>query len=434
MPTAQYRPVLPAPEDARPAPMMFVRLRVQLPPGTEIGVLSDNCMWFAPAGRNLLSEAIVPPDIIEQFEETMEGIGYDVTGSLNIDFEDELIDELQRSEYGISAKIVKAQVDACYQNNGFLWGHYGAREGYIGELYLDIEWSIRDNLRRKTVYKTTTPGYAKQSIANAEGLNLMMNEAFAMAAHNLGADPAMHALIYNGARPDYKPPANKGDERPRLFDPLEKVELEYRSLSTTPVSEHIDEITDIAVMIEGSVAHGSGFFISKQGHILTNNHVVGDARNVRVLTKGRKEKLVAEVLRVLPGRDVALLKLTEIPENLDIKPLPIRTHWPKVSEEIYAIGAPLATRHQDTVTKGIVSAHRKNLRAFGSTQDYIQGDVAIHGGNSGGPLIDAHGNIVGMSVAGYLDNQYQTNASLNLFIPIEDALKAMDIEVAVNEN
>ena len=105
--------------------------------------------------------------------------------------------------------------------------------------------------------------------------------------------------------------------------------------------------------------------------------------------------------------------------------MPIRLDWPEVSEEIYALGAPLRTRLQDTIRKGIVSAHRKDYKVLGSKQNFIQGDVATHGGNSGGPLLDAQGNITGLSVAGIAINRNDTG--INFFIPIKEALDQLNI-------
>ena len=85
----------------------------------------------------------------------------------------------------------------------------------------------------------------------------------------------------------------------------------------------------------------------------------------------------------------------------DFKPviLPLRREIPHIGEDVYAIGAPLSEKDlQDTVTKGIVSAWRPSDRI--TRQSYIQADVDVQPGNSGGPLLDAHGNILGLTVAG----------------------------------
>jgi S1-C subfamily serine protease len=180
-----------------------------------------------------------------------------------------------------------------------------------------------------------------------------------------------------------------------------------------------------AVLVSSGSGHGSGFFVSDNGHILTNAHVTGDADLVRVVTAGREYKLVGEVLRRDKERDVALIRLQDVPENFKPLILPVRTDIPVVGEDVYAIGAPLYEKDlQDTVTKGIVSAWRPTDRM--TRQSYIQADVAVQQGNSGGPLLDGNGNIIGIAVAGYND-PVGSAAGLNLFIPIGEALKKLDI-------
>ena len=192
---------------------------------------------------------------------------------------------------------------------------------------------------------------------------------------------------------------------------------------------HVRQAAKNAVVIQAGKGHGSGFFITKEGHILTNAHVVGDALRVRIVTANKGEKLVAEVLRSDKARDVALLRLENAPDSLKITPVPIQVVWPAVSEDIYSVGAPSHTRMQDTVTKGIVSAHRR-IRIDGITMNFIQGDVQTIGGNSGGPLLDVYGNVVGMSVMGLHQFATESDSGLNIFIPISEALHYLDIDLA----
>jgi S1-C subfamily serine protease len=89
---------------------------------------------------------------------------------------------------------------------------------------------------------------------------------------------------------------------------------------------------------------------------------------------------------------------------------------------VFALGTPLTRALQSTLTRGIVSARRS---LGGKT--YLQADVAISTGNSGGPLLDKMGNVVGISVAGF-----NVGENLNLFIPINEALSALNIHVDAN--
>ena len=96
-------------------------------------------------------------------------------------------------------------------------------------------------------------------------------------------------------------------------------------------------------------------------------------------------------------------------------------------DEVYAIGAPLDKSNEGTVTKGIIS---KFLPCGGVR--IIQSDVSVHGGESGGPLVDTSGNVVAITFAGLHMQSRKRSSGLNLFIPIEDALGAVGVKVTTN--
>ncbi len=291
---------------------------------------------------------------------------------------------------------------------------------------MKVKWSLYDNLQKKVVYRTTTEGSASLTHANEDGMELLISRAFASAAHNFGANKDVHDLMFYGVKPPFKDNKNQ-NKRPRHFAMDEQVVITQGAISKTPLTKHIEHTRHIAVQIQAGSGHGSGFFITPHGHIISNHHVVGNARHVRVTTADKKHTAIAEVLRSDPIRDVTLLKLIEIPEDLVIINAPMQTIWPKVSADIYALGTPARSSMQDTLTKGIVSAHRKNMLVFNVNQNFIQGDVQIIGGNSGGCLFDEYGNIVGISVASVLTANKDSNTGLNLFIPIEEAMRSLSV-------
>ncbi len=141
---------------------------------------------------------------------------------------------------------------------------------------------------------------------------------------------------------------------------------------------------------------GSGFFISEDGYLITNNHVVGGAAKVMVVTNDGDE-YDAEVIGADPQSDVALIKVEgngfpylELGDSNNLQ----------VGEWVLAIGSPFG--QTGTVTAGIVSAKgRTNMRILGQTgyENFIQTDAAINPGNSGGPLIDLDGRVVGVNTA-----------------------------------
>ncbi len=418
------------PEDAQPAPVGFNKIRLSIPTGAAVAATSPKGVFglfmcgspYDDMRASVIQRSVDKTKLKDMFVATLEAQGYDVTGNPGRLFDEG--EDLQRTVYAVGANITTMRLDLC--NRRSFW--FGHPRGHSGEAEMEIEWSVFDMLRRKNVLKTTTKGYARLGAANYEGIELLIEDAFAAAAHNLGAREEFKNLVIIGEEPNELPDTilDVNEAPDGLYDPDEKVELPDVPLSNVPAKERLEDIRKSAVMIQTGNGHGSGFFITKDGHILTNAHVIGNAFRVRVVTSGKEEKLIAEVLRVHRHRDVALLKLEEIPEELDIKVLPVRAERPKVGEDIYAIGAPWYYYMQDTVTKGIVSAVRfnRNRKLW-----FIQGDVTVQAGNSGGPLIDANGNVIGVLVSSYIrggEENWQSGG-LNNFIPIADALERVDV-------
>lgn len=141
------------------------------------------------------------------------------------------------------------------------------------------------------------------------------------------------------------------------------------------------------------VARGSGFVISRDGYILTNNHVVGDAVKVTVsLDDGQKH--AAKIIGADPETDVAVIKIDK--ENLPYVEL-ADSDALEVGEWVIAIGNPFGLSH--TVTAGIVSAKGRSGMRIANYEDFIQTDAAINFGNSGGPLLNLDGRAVGINTA-----------------------------------
>jgi len=141
------------------------------------------------------------------------------------------------------------------------------------------------------------------------------------------------------------------------------------------------------------VAQGSGFIVTPDGYILTNNHLVGEASDVKVSLDGGRT-LSAEVIGTDPETDVAVIKI-------DGEDLPY-VKWAdsdalEVGEWVIAIGNPFGLSH--TVTAGIVSAKGRSRIGVADYEDFIQTDAAINFGNSGGPLLNLDGQAVGMNTA-----------------------------------
>ena len=166
---------------------------------------------------------------------------------------------------------------------------------------------------------------------------------------------------------------------------------------------------------------GSGVIISTDGYIITNNHVVEGADELKVLLNDERE-LTAKVIGTDPKTDVAVIKIEA--ENLPAATLADSSKL-RVGDVVFAIGNPLGVGQ--TVTMGIISATGRRvgiLDEVGGYEDFIQTDAAINQGNSGGALIDARGRLVGINSA--IISTSQGNIGIGFSIPINLANSIMN--------
>jgi len=142
-----------------------------------------------------------------------------------------------------------------------------------------------------------------------------------------------------------------------------------------------------------SSALGSGFIIDKKGIVVTNNHVISDAEDIIVRVNGDKE-FNAKVIGADPLSDIAVLQL-ETDENF----VPVKfgnSDKARIGDWVIAIGNPFGLG--GTVTSGIISARNRSI-GLSRYEDYIQTDASINSGNSGGPLFDMNGDVIGINTA-----------------------------------
>ncbi len=166
---------------------------------------------------------------------------------------------------------------------------------------------------------------------------------------------------------------------------------------------------------ESTQALGSGFIISSDGYILTNAHVVADSKEVTVRMSDDKREFKAKVVGADPLTDVALLKVDQ--QGLPVATLG-RSSTLEPGQWVAAIGSPFG--FANTITAGIVSATERALPAE-TYVPFIQTDVAVNPGNSGGPLLNLAGEVVGINSLIY--SRTGGYMGVSFAIPIEEALK-----------
>ena len=213
------------------------------------------------------------------------------------------------------------------------------------------------------------------------------NASFAQRDAGLTDDEAINVRVYRQAAPAVANILTKATEYDFFMDP---------------------------VPVEGA---GSGFVIDAKGFILTNNHVVEGAQSIEVVL-GDQTRYPAKVIGADPRNDVALIKIE--PKNKALVALSLGdSSTIQVGQKVLAIGNPFG--FQSTLTTGVVSALGRTVQTSQTTfiDEAIQTDAAINRGNSGGPLINSHGQVIGINSAIYTPTG--TTAGIGFAIPINTA-------------
>jgi len=160
---------------------------------------------------------------------------------------------------------------------------------------------------------------------------------------------------------------------------------------------------------------GSGFIIDKEGHILTNYHVIAEARQIEVTLHNRKRGIPATIIGTDRSHDLAVLQI----KAPDLTPMVLGNSGNlQVGQKVYAIGNPFGL--SGTLTRGIVSSIRQVQEPDGMRiDDAIQTDASINPGNSGGPLLNMHGEVIGINTM--IASNVGQSAGIGFAIPINTA-------------
>jgi S1-C subfamily serine protease len=192
-----------------------------------------------------------------------------------------------------------------------------------------------------------------------------------------------------------EPPTRASDEAINVAAPRDAID---RRIDVAAVVEHVaPSIVTISADMEGGQSLGTGVIISSDGEILTNAHVVNGATSIRVRLSGETEPREVNMLAMDVGNDLALLRMEGdgFERAVFADPDSVR-----LGDEVIAIGFALGLDGDPSVTLGIVSALDRTIGTDGAFLDgLIQTDAAISSGNSGGALVNAAGEVVGINTA-----------------------------------
>lgn len=390
-------PSLPGGFGAGTQPIRLGLVTYAIEPGAVIGRVTTGS-WLASCGssgrfaplRHLPNTQPNAKTLAEQFERVMRGAGYTPRRTPE-----------EPAQYVIVGKVTSVSLNFCVRENS-------RPIQSSGEGSVSVDWTVVALASGRGVYQTTTRGsfVLPSGERSTEGVREIFAGTFADALQRLAGDAGFRTAL---ATPSAVAQSRSGG------DPALAIRVVPRHGGG--ITANMNRILPSIVEVRRGSGAGTGFLVDARGYFLTNAHVVGTDSTVTLrFNDGSSEQ--AQVLRKDTLRDMALLKIDRLgPERAGLRPLPIRTGKLTLTEKVYAIGNPLGL--SQTVTDGIVSAYRQRPN---DGQDYIQASVSITFGNSGGPLLDANGNVVGVSVA-------TMGGQLNFFIPIEAALASLDLRL-----
>lgn len=377
-------------------PIQLSKVVVKLKRGEHVGAIQaglaciphGDLQW--KGGRlNLSSD-----ELTEAFQEELEKYSFRVVGDTDALFEDP---SNWKSEILVAGLIKQLNANIC-----FPWAGFGNFSTSKGEAYVKVEWQIYSKLDRSVVHKASTEGAFKQSDTQTGGGESIIIDAFAQAARNLLADEKFRNITLRGGEKVKESVIKSADNL--LISPGNA-----KALGSDPA-----DWKDGVVTIFAGSGHGSGFVVGED-LVVTNHHVVGESEKV-VVKFGSGFEVNGTVIAYNSGFDVAVVKVdATLPRYFKME-----KSLPNTGASVYAVGSPLSEEFSTTVSSGIVSGVREI-----DNRKYIQSDVNVQPGNSGGPLLNSFGHVIGITVSGIRLGGASTG--INFFIPIDAAMRTMNI-------
>jgi S1-C subfamily serine protease len=293
----------------------------------------------------------------------------------------------EHTDIEIGVNITTLNEDLCTFSNAFI--------NYIsGKISFSVQWQVYSTVQRKILLTKDMKGTADTAKIGTRNL---LDAALVQSLDDLLRTDEFHAILSQG-------PA---ETKPSTGDKSAIVLAGAEAAKPMPIPDAIGSV----VLILSGGGHGSGFLVSSDGYVLTAEHVVGSDKYLKIRWSDGLEG-VGEVVRTDKRRDVALVKV----DPRGRPPLAMRRVAPQPGDTVFAIGAPLDAQLQSTVTRGVASANRI-LDGFA----FIQSDVTVNPGNSGGPLLDEKGQVLGVTDWAVRERA-GGGTGLNFFVPINDAL------------
>ncbi len=367
--------------------------------GAEFNSMVNSCNDLQPLTYTAGTKKTEGKGFDSIFREVMATMGVPVQQAVQR-FEGE---EITKADLQISATIKDMSLNICFPRT------WKDKNFAIGEAVLKIDWAVFSPLERKVIYGTETQG----SVARMEtglGETGVLREAFRDALLLLAAKPEFANVMSRKAAT-----TGPGTETIGLIQPPAGTERVRSNLDRTRSSVVLDRARNSVVTVRSAAGEGTGFAIGDGTYVVTAAHVVSGSTRVKMLGS-RNEELYGEVVRANLGRDLALIKVTQG----KLEGMHVSQEKLEAGQETFAIGSPLGSKYAFSVTRGVISGF-----PLIENRSYIQSDVNVQPGSSGGPLIDALGNVIGITVSGVA---YEgAPAGMNFFIPATELFDALSL-------
>lgn len=370
--------------------------------GWGLACLSNGSVTWKSGRKSINDE-----ELTSVFAEELKRYNYRIVGDPSELFED----TRSGAEIAVGARITDIKYDICYPMAG--WGDY--RSG-SASASITVDWQVYNTLDKKVVFRKSSSGSASASFKDGRDYDTLFN-AFSNAVQGLLADKGFLEIVME--KEPSPPMGGLSDNANDLLPTTTNLSAPSGGgggyvVANSKAPGSLAAAKNSVVVLEIPGGHGSGFLVGNSGYILTNDHVVKDLSTVRI-TFSNGSKAAGRVLKTDSRQDVALVQIDTPP----VTGLPFRLEDVPAATDVYAIGAPFDTKFQGSLTKGIVSGYRRDKKGR-----WLQSDAAINGGNSGGPLVDNQGRVVGMCSSG----MGETDSGINFFVPIADAFNVMGIQ------
>ncbi|NDI99363.1 trypsin-like serine protease [Flavobacterium sp. LaA7.5] len=291
----------------------------------------------------------------------------------------------------LSAKVSKVKFESVYEIEAKAFMRFLVTK-------LDIEWEIFDlynQSKHKHTYKAESGEFALTNDNYSEALRNSLEDAISASFYEFMDSKTVKELIKQQEEKELK---------------IEKLQI----IKPEPITS-LSDAMEATVTIKVKEGHGSGCFISNDGYIITNFHVVSANDGLTVVTKDGKE-YPAKLIRKNEYSDLALIKIDT--NNKFAFILPSDKNY-EIGEDIFAIGTPKSIQLGQSLSKGIISGFRTY-----ENRSIIQTDASVNGGNSGGALVNKQGAFIGVVNAKVFGVGVE---GLGFSIPAETIFKDLEI-------